>query len=337
MASLHQPTWPQPGDTLEIRVTTSARSEGNENAPSFGVHRAEIWFDDPSEPVRVSNVHGTVSMPYTSDTLTAGNITYGCRAVYEEQAIFSGWRDVAVGLPAGNGPIPIGVTGVPSERLDIVFIADEDSYTGSDDTSFLTDIGETMRDSYYRYGYYNRYQHLFNFWISRQTGAVDGDTSNCPNPSGTDRNVELPADWNENYAFAEAGAIVHTDCFREFARSPIFTVEPGERASTPSHELGHRAFGLADEYCCDGGYYQRLFFPNVYETLEACEADAPALGRTAEDCDSWIETEDGEDVATWYSSEPGPDDLMNRDQSPPQAADKRRIDWFFARCGGAQC
>ena len=47
----------------------------------------------------------------------------------------------------------------------------------------------------------------------------------------------------------------HTDNFRDCAPGGerVFSTEPGS-FGTILHESGHRPFGLADEYCCDGGY-----------------------------------------------------------------------------------
>jgi hypothetical protein len=330
----HQPVWPQPGETIEVWLTVRERGEGDEGTPAFGVDRTEIWFEDPLEPVDVNDNVGTSSNIYESDTLVAGTVTYGCRATLGDEAIFSGWRTVAVGTPAGDGPIPIGYTGLKSQRLDVVFVADDDSYTGSSDPDFLADIRLAIRQSFFQYGYYNRYQHLFNFWISRNTG-----TASRSGPEGDAmKTIGKPFDWEEEYSFADTAALVHLDSFREFAKNGFFTLEPGEEASTTSHETGHSPFGLSDEYCCDSTYYERNVFPNVYESLAACEADAPDLGRTAEDCRTWDKLDgDGKIVSTWYSSEPTPNDLMNGDQTPPQAADKRRIDWFFEKCGDEEC
>ena len=43
------------------------------------------------------------------------------------------------------------------------------------------------------------------------------------------------------------------------------------------HETGHSPFGLLDEYCCDGGYWQADDLPNVYGSLAECIADIPSL------------------------------------------------------------
>jgi hypothetical protein len=325
----HVPLWPQPGETVEIRMLVTERSEGNEQVANFPADRMEIWLDDPAMPIAVEDQPGNSFFSHTSDVLAEGNFTYGCRAKVGAESIFSGWRTVFVGDPA-PGPIRVTYTGPSSQRMNVVFIADVDDYpTGPSDPQFLGEVNKIIRDSYYEYGYFNRYQHLINFYLARFTG----DAERSGPEADADRTIDPPSDWEMNYSFADAGAVVHADSFREFAKDGFFTIEVGERANTTSHETGHRPFGLSDEYCCNTGYYQNSPLPNVYETLGACEADAPNLGRTAEDCRTWDKLDDmGDPVSTWYSSEPDIDDMMNSGQTPPQAADKRRIDWWFETC-----
>ena len=127
-------------------------------------------------------------------------------------------------------------------------------------------------------------------------------------------------------------AILHTDPFRGFARSGGFATEPG-KFRTARHETAHAPFGLSDEYCCDTGYYERDIFPNVYETLGACESDAPNLGRLPSACRSWVS---GLNDKTYYTSEPDEPELM-RSGNKANAADIRRIEWFFGKCVLGEC
>ena len=39
----------------------------------------------------------------------------------------------------------------------------------------------------------------------------------------------------------------------------------------------------------------------------------------------------------WFLSEPTPNDLMNADRRPPQAADLRRMTWYFDNCAAGKC
>jgi len=320
VSCMHEPLWPKSGDTVSIDTRVFKIPTDGQGTP-FGVEKLEIWFDDKTGPKWQQEGTGLWSFNKTSPKLFKGSFTYGCRARHGDKAVFSGWRTVAVGSLPADEPIPVIYTGPSSHRVDIVFVADEDSYTGSNDPDFLLHIGDIIRNSFYRFELYNRYQHLFNFWLSRNTGAADKDCVRT-----------RPVDWVENYAFSNAGAIIHTDRFRDCAGATTFSVEFDEFAVV-RHEAGHKPFGLADEYCCDGGYFEQTIFPNVYKTLDSCEADAPDLGRLPADCRSWDSTDNEK---TYYSSEPAADDLM-RNNKIPNAADIRRIEWMFEQCRIGSC
>jgi hypothetical protein len=75
--------------------------------------------------------------------------------------------------------------------------------------------------------------------------------------------------------------------------------------------------------------------PNVYTSLENCQADAPDLGRTDADCREFTETESrGGD--TFAISDPGTNDLMAAN-GEPQGADVRRIQWMYDLCDEGDC
>jgi len=333
----HQPLWPQPGETVTISMGTRGPTLVElANEPWIPVDRTEIWFDDPDSPVVVNDTFGTTTNNYTSEVLAAGSFTYGCRGVLGGTAIFSGWREVAVGDPGPGEPIPVGFTGPSSERLDMVFIADEASYTTPDNPDFLTDVEEVIFEAFNRYGMYNKFGHLFNFWLARNTGVAERIVDGMGNTIS--KTITAPVDWDENYGFSNSGVILHTNEFRDFATDSFFSSEPFS-IGTIRHEAGHRPFGLADEYVmpADGGYVEAEEFPNVYESEAACEIDAPNLGRDPAFCREFISSNDDTIGETFYSSEPTPNDLMNRDRSPPQAADIRRIEWYFEKCGIEEC
>lgn len=326
----HTPLWPQPGDTVEIRMYTFDIPEIDNLNVAYPVDRAEIWLNDRTAPAFTSSDFQRPSvLAHTSAPLAEGNFFYGCRAKLGNKSAFTGWRTVAVGSTGLNKPIPVGYTGPSSDRLDIVFVADADSYSGASDPTFLEDINKTMRVGFYGLPLYNQYQHMYNFWIASDTGTADRELLD----DGTEKKtVTKPTGWDDNYAFANAGAIIHTDAFRDFSGNGMFTFEPGQ-SRTLRHESAHSLFGLSDEYCCNTGYYQQSVLPNVYTTLNACEVDAPALGRVATDCRSWVSDINDE---MYFSSEPEPNDLMNNN-TLPNAADIRRIEWVFDQCLSGKC
>jgi len=251
---------------------------------------------------------------------TPGSPAYGCRVRLNDASVFTGWRQIRVGAPADEGAVPILITGPSDNRMDLVFIADEDTYGKPDDPAFLKAVGDLVRDAIYRFSFYNQFQNGINIWLAQQPGKADRESDDTPCV------LTKPVDWDENYAFAEAGVILHSDAFRDCAKAGLFTTQTTTRFPFRilRHESGHK-FGLSDEYCCNTSYFESSLYPNVYETLEACEADAPNLGREPQDCRSW--TRDADQVE-WYSSEPAVNDLMN-DSLIPNAADIRRIQYYF--------
>jgi hypothetical protein len=324
----HTPLWPQPGDTVRIETWSANLHPFDATFTGVPVERTEVWFNDQTAPVGVHDFYGTSSNWYTTEPLPEGEFYYGCRVVLGGKAVFSGWRKVQVGAPDPSAPVPVIYTGAPSDRIDIVFVADGDTYTGSDDPLFLEHIEEIVEKGFYGYPFYNRFQHLFNFWISKNTGLADRESSD----PDAKKVIVKPADWEENYAFADAGAIIHQDEFRDFARDGMFTFEPGS-FRTLRHEAGHRPFGLSDEYCCDTGYFQSEIFPNVYTELNSCEEDAPNLGRDASQCRTWTSDLNDED---YFSSEPDADDLM-KNNTTPNEADIRKVEWKFGQCLAGLC
>ena len=107
---------------------------------------------------------------------------------------------------------------------------------------------------------------------------------------------------------------------------------------------GTALFGLADEYCCDGGYFQADPFPNVYEEPDDCEDDVAGLQswdikvgdppRTDSSCREFEET-----VENWFDPDWSVSDVENNhlmdDNLKPRGADRRRHEWLFGECGKA--
>ena len=325
----HEPLFPQPGETVVITANTFVPDPLGGTPSTFSpVERLEIWYNDQSEPVDVNDYFGTATNTFTTEALDEEGFSYGCRGILGGKAVFSGWRTVQVGSSDPSAPISVIYTGPSTDRIDVVFVADEDSYSGSDDPDFLAAAQDFIVRGFYLYPFYNQFQHLFNFWISKNTGAAYRESSS----GDSEKSITKPVDWEENYAFSDSGGVIHTDSFRDFARNGMFTVEPGS-FRTMRHEVGHRPFGLSDEYCCDSSYYQTEIHPNVYTSLLACEEDAPNLGRDPSQCRAWTselnETE-------YYSSEPNSDDLM-RNNTIPNEADIRRVEWMFDKCLAGLC
>lgn len=336
----HAPLWPQPGDPVTITVESldgavqvGDTMEDKSNAPSASpalvdrkkiADSLEIWVGDKTAPKQVAT--GKTTTTYTTTaTSTPGDLVYSCRVKDGADSAFTGWRRVRVGAPAEGKAIPVIYTGDRKNKIDIVFVPDVDSYTGAGDPAFLGDVSNVIKGAYFGQDYFLRNQGDFNFWLAADTGDADNVTKCTLSP---------PANFGTDYSWKDTGAILHTDTFRDCASGGTFSSEPTS-LGTVLHETGHSPFGLADEYCCDGGYFETPEVPDVWDTLPECQADAPALGRVAGDCRTIAAT--GPPATNWYTSEPNTTDLMNNDRRPPQAADIRRMDWKLGQCRDGKC
>jgi hypothetical protein len=343
----HSPLWPQVGDDVTITIesldgsvqvgdTVPDVSAGSPASPVDHKKIAddlEIWVGDQIEAdLAVSNKSTT---SFVVEDVPPGDLLYGCVVKADADTVFTGWRRTRVGTPSGAAGVPVSYTGDRANRLDVVFIPDMDSYSGADDPKFLADAANVIKGAYYGQDYFLANQQRFNFWLADKAG--DADQVAAPtreDPGNTECVLTAPANWSF-YAWRDVGAILHTDMFRDCANAGLFSTEPNS-LGTALHETGHVPFGLADEYCCDGGYFENPPFPNLWDSRGECQADAPSLGRTAADCRMITDTRPTP-AQNWLTSEPTPDDLMNNSQRPPRAADIRRMDWYFGNCVVGKC
>jgi hypothetical protein len=337
---IHSPVWPQPGEPVTITV----RALSGELQPKFA-DDIEIWVDDRTAPVLTTN--GTVDATTTVGPFAGSQFSYACRVREAGLTAFTGWRTVGVGPQSGSAA-PVLITGPTASRLDVVFVADRTEYDSATDPDFLRDVRDAITNAYYVRSPFDpsrggndpadfaillSNQDKFNFWIANELGQAGGF-------DGGDCDHQAP-----QVSSADTRALLHNqnlrDCF-----------DPGERIfstivrnnGTILHESGHALFGLADEYCCDGGYFQTETNQNIYlktqrppdHLRQLCAEDAPSLGRTAADC-----REFREDVPFWFdtdwtTSEPATDDLM-ADNGKPNSADLRRMNAMFTECLNAGC
>ncbi len=343
----HSPLWPRPGDNVTITVesldgnvqvgdTQTDTSSGA--APPLVDHtkladHLEIWVGDQTVPDLDATNKTTAS--YVVNNVAAGDLVYGCRVKDDADEVFTGWRRTRVGPPTQGNAVPVMYLGERSTRVDIVFIADQDSYTGANDPNFLSDVSAVIKGAYFGQDYFLKRQPDINFWLADQQGDADQVPAPTPaNPTNTNCVLTLPGNWNA-YSWRDSGAILHRDTFRDCANSGVFSSEPTS-LGTVLHETGHSPFGLADEYCCDGGYFENAPNPNMFDTLAECQTDASALGRAPSACRTVTDSRPMPAV-NWFLSEPQPNDLMNANRRPPQAADIRRMDWFFDQCRAGKC
>jgi hypothetical protein len=111
------------------------------------------------------------------------------------------------------------------------------------------------------------FQEQFNFWYTTEPGIGTGFTDgSC--------GVSIPKEVKDGIVrsiapFVDTTYLLHTTPWRDCAPGGGKRVTITQSAyPTTLHETGHRPFGAADIYCCDGGYFQRSTHPNLYAEQE---------------------------------------------------------------------
>jgi hypothetical protein len=347
---VHSPTSPKPNEPITITATVLDGALGSKTADKI-----EIFANSKESPVATIAGAGTLST-MLSAAGGAPQIFYGCRGFSGSEEVWSGWRVVGIQQPAiiATGiPLPVIITGDASSRLDFMFFPDTDFYTGAADPDFLADVA-TIINAYYSEPNYLAHQDQINFWIANEVALAEDSAEGCDHemPSGwfpAERGeLATPSPFPTVYAFVDAAAIVHRrdpDAFRDCAPGGdrIFSATVLD-TSIHLHESGHRPFGLADEYCCDGGYFMSDPYPNVYEEPDECADDLfdlkawdVKLGRPERNtCREFEETVENWDDFDWSISEPASNDLM-QDKGSAQGADVRRMEWLYGECTRAGC
>jgi len=326
----HEPLWPKPGDDVTIKVESldGAVQVADGVDHSKVADAVEVWVTERTGPDL--NLPNRSNAEHIVNDVPAGDLLYGCRVRDDGASVFTGWRRTRVGPPQEGKAIPVLYTGDRKSRVDIVFVADTDSYSAADDSDFLEDAGDVIRDAYYGQIDFLENQDKINFWLADTVGDMD----RVPNPADPPNPICMltpPSNFATDYSWRDAGAILHTDVLRDCANNRLFSSEPTSLAVV-LHETGHQPFGMADEYCCDGGYFENPPNPNLWDSLAECQSDAPDLGRVAGDCRTFTDT-GGTD---WMLSDPAANDLMN-DNGLPQAGDLRRMNWFYGNCVAEKC
>ncbi|HKP56661.1 MAG TPA: hypothetical protein VJV78_08075 [Polyangiales bacterium] len=330
---IHDPIWPQPGDT----VTISAESLDGALAPRIA-NAVEIWVTSRAAPA--ISTPGTMAN-FVIPAAAGDSFQYGCRVVQGANVAWTGWRTVAVGAPPAlvdgfDGRIPVMFTGPRPSSLDFVFYHDHASYPAHTAPAFLNDVRSVIHDTFQTDEIFLKNQHAMNFWIAPNGGNAD---------DGCEMDVSGEAAWEDNRT------VLHTDNIRDCSlRDDRVATGNANAPLTIKHEVGHVPFGLADEYCCDGGYFQTPLFSNLYferdqdsTIFPGCIQDAVKVGRAENACRAFEETVDWWFDTEWWTSDPGDttpgfnnDDLMN-DNGPRQILDTRQMDFVFGACTSAGC
>ncbi|MGH2538654.1 MAG: hypothetical protein ACRDHL_14795 [Candidatus Promineifilaceae bacterium] len=198
------------------------------------------------------------------------------------------------------------------QAIDVVFIPDDD-YGDMNDVAdrqvFLDDVANMIDTGFYQNNAIVSNIAAINFWFMTATGNVaEPDEGICPDVTWPDLTAA---------AFAESIVMLHTNALRDCAFGNQVTSEPTS-FRTVVHEFSHAAWGLPDEYCCDGGYF--VTPPVFYAEAADCTGDAD--NAPWRDCDTFTASS-GED---WTRSEDDTDDIMSVGGSV--VLEYGQADWF---------
>ncbi|MGR2751863.1 hypothetical protein [Agromyces arachidis] len=349
----HTPAWPQPGETVRIMA------EALDGAlAQVYVDDLEIWIQDDVDDLatrRLETDLAGVNVAYATFTAPGDDADgfrfgYACGLAKGSERISSGWRIATEGDP-GTAVFPVVYTGPSSSRLDVVFIADDITYpfgvAPPAGRRFLNDVARVIGISYYGFDPFLTAQDSFNFWILTRPGSASDANVECAH--------DAPAGWEDEYAWADVGMILHfrsqRDCALSSERLASGTLNlafRGDAFQIVTHETSHQPFGLADEYCnlrpgsfsptCDGGYWMADVAPNVYAERDIClgELSLFADGRDADDCQEFLEPTDWAPDPDWTVSDPVVNDIMV-DNGMARGADLRRYRYILDECRAAGC
>ncbi len=267
---LHSPLWPRPGQTVSIRAEALDSQLDPVVADGIQIGVAGTGRIHSCDNAGACTLN--VMMP-----AGATRFDYICQAQRFRRTVTTGLRQVAVGARPGERAVPILRHQPSAKALDLVFLADLDTFSTASETAYLGAVEFLIRSGLFRNPPLVLNQQRLNLWIAKDladaNGFVPGSTVRCSQP---------PSNWTTAYGFADSGIVVHQEAIRDCA--DFATVGPQGQilrpmVSTPAnspgvllHELGHMPFGLADEYCCDGGYFQTGFAPNVYASADATQS-----------------------------------------------------------------
>ena len=314
---IHTPLWPQPNQN----VTITATAVNGSLAPKV-VNSIEIVVNTSRSTLLPStkNVNNNSSLNYTIGPFTNGTmISYGCRATDNSisSTLFTGMKRTVVGAFTEGRAVPVALTGNPSNNLDILFIADNKTFSSPTDANFLGDVEKAIQ-IFYNQSIFLENQNKTNFWIAQDMGEAKNRCESVP-----------PANWFNAYLLFDAAVILHRDnsirdCTRndkEISSANVATAIG--QGHLLLHEIGHRPFGLADEYDSGGFYESSSPYQNVFDGNATCIKNG--LGTT---CRS-IPYTYGQNK--YFTSDTEPNDLMV-DNKQFQALDDRRIEMWFMQC-----
>lgn len=190
--------------------------------------------------------------------------------------------------PVTGHAAPIYVQGDPNRLLDFVFIRDDRLTTATQQQAFRQSCKKMIHEAIVNIDSFSSgstdihlFSEAYNFYINPDTGHATSYNPPTLKPPHT-----KPKNWN-NISFAEVKAILHNQDPKKLTDWSMYGNGPFSshmnNPGTMRHESGHKAFNLADEYCCYGGYYSVSPYPNLWNSQAKAKAAAPDRGKSSAD------------------------------------------------------
>jgi hypothetical protein len=320
---VHEPVWPQTNQP----ITISAKAVDGLLAPKVAgsieivINSSRTELVIPSKNITSSSTLNYTIGPFTNLTTT---VSYSCSVTDNStsESSFTGMKKIVIGaFNESSRAIPVLYTGNRSSNMDILFVADNKNFSSPMDPNFLIDVQRAIV-LYYNQSIFLKNQNKTNFWIAQDMGEARDNCESIP-----------PANWNIAYLSFDAAVILHRDdsmrdCTRndkELSTANMATLE--KEGYVFLHEIGHRPFGLADEYDYGGLYESSAPWQNVFNGEQACTTDALTveMGKTCRK----IPFEYG--LNKYFTSDSQSDDIMV-DNRQLKDLDNRRIEKWFEDC-----
>lgn len=200
-------------------------------------------------------------------------------------------------------PLPGREVGEHDDRIDLVFVPNEDYGTAEDRSTwlptFLAHVNTQIDDRLGGQAPVSGNLDKFNFYYTERQGRVSDAAQNCG------ENASLPDDLIEDCTFGDSFVVFHQEIFGDCAstnlRPTIYSAEGS--TATPAqarsfiHETGHAVFGLADEYDgaprCSTFYFQPAPHANIWSTEDACRTEVEAEGWEPDECQEFTSCQGG--------------------------------------------
>jgi hypothetical protein len=221
-------------------------------------------------------------------------------------------------------PVPLLGNGDPVERIDICFVADNDSYTNARD--MLPELEGLIFDGYFSNsaigGYWKRY---WSFYYVEELGHITDYNAGPP------YEMDIPESVSNSNVIDHA-AVIHTLTKRDWAWAGNFGTEP-INIGTAVHESAHAAFNLKDEYSGGGHSVSLDPYHNNYGSEASCDNYTTNQGWGDQICER---IQNG-----WWRPEPASDQcimLNDGDDIMPSFGRSclKRVYWFYGELEAQQ-